>query len=237
MNKVTTIAISIIVGTCGAFASVITLDPSMLPSNQGWDYSAVGLHSGTIETNVVSEGGSALSFNTTGQSLSGFTGGSILYRLSGVVDSSMPTTLEWASQTLAYEYAPSAGQNFGFSVGFSSDSYRYYAGINSGQITLFDGSGFKAIPIDTTEARTYRFETISGTSTYNFYIDNALEATVSARTSTTQNDIYFGDGTGGANSNVNLTALNFSQIPEPSTILLLSASGVFILFGRRRFRR
>lgn len=229
--------ITIFVGSIGVFASVITLDPSILPSNQGWDYSAVGLHSGAIESEVFSEGETALNLNSIGEPLSSLTGGAIQYRQSAVVELGMLTTLEWASQTLAYEYTSSAGQNFGFSLGFSSGSYRYFAGINLGQVTLIDGSGFTSIPVDTTEAHTYRMETISGTSTYSFYVDNALEATLSARSGTTQADVYFGDGTGGANSNIDITALNFAQIPEPSTTVLLCASGAFIFFGRRRFKR
>jgi len=57
MKKTTTIIIASIFASSGAGASVIALDPSILPSNQAWDYSAVGLHSGSVETNVSSVGG------------------------------------------------------------------------------------------------------------------------------------------------------------------------------------
>lgn len=218
-TKTVLLLLGIIVGTVGiSNASQITLDPSSLPSSQGWDYSPSGLHAGTVETDIFSTDGSVLNMNSMGQSINWLTGGSILYRQSNVVSSALPTVLEWTSRTLEYEYVACAGQNFGSMAGFASGIFQYGVGIRLDQISLIDGAEQKYISMDTTEYHTYRIETGEGASTYDFYIDNVLEASASARSVTGANYLSFGDGTGGANARVDITALEFSQIPEPATM-------------------
>lgn len=238
MKTIMTMVIITILGSYGVDAAPITLNPSILPSNQGWDYSAVGLHSGSIETNVFSVGGSVLNINSMGLSLSSITGGSIVYRNSNVVTSALPTTLEWTSRTLEYERnVAAAGQDFGFIAGFRSENLIYHAGISTNEITLIDGAGYKYISVDATEYHTYRIDTIAGAPSYDFYIDDVLQVSATARTGTSANNIYFGDGTGGANSNTDITDFEFNQIPEPATMGLLMITGLFIYFGRRRLNK
>ena len=229
--------LGIIVGTVGiSVASQITLDPSVLPSSQGWDYSSAGLYGATVETDIFSVDGSVLSTNSMGQTIDSFSGGaSFIYRQNNVVSSAMPTILEWTSRTLDYESVVSYGEHFGFNVGFSDSSLLYAAGISLNQVTLLDGAGFKVIALDTTAYHTYSIETITGTPAYKFYIDNVLQASATALSGARPNSLYFGDGTGGANSGTDITALEFSQIPEPASIGLIGLFTGSLYFARRFF--
>ena len=183
ITKTVLILLGIIAGAVGiSSASQITLDPSSLPSRQGWDYSVANLHAGTVETDIFSTDGSLLNMNSMDQPIHWLTGGgAVLYRQSNVVSSAMPTTLECTSRMLDYEPVPSPGENHGFVAGFPDGSLEYRAAISLSQIALFDGSGFKYIALDATEYHTYRIETVSGSSANNFYIDDIQQASASAR--------------------------------------------------------
>lgn len=58
-------------------------------------------------------------------------------------------------------------------------------------------------------------------------------ATGTARPDYLDNGVYFGDGTGGANSRTDLSSVQFHQIPEPSTSALIALFGGGIVFLRR----
>lgn len=230
MKKITIMILVTILGSYGALASEITLDMGVLPSDQGWDYSALGLNTGAVEAEIFSVDGSALTMNSMGQPSSRF-GGSIVYRHAGAIRTAVPAVLEWTSRTLDYERTV-RDSNFGFIAGFRSGNSNYGVGITEDKVSLFDGEGYTNISVDGTQQHTYRIETIAGASAYDFYVDDVLRASASARPGAAANDVYFGDGTGGANAEVYMTALTFSQIPEPMT-----ASLALLLFPLMILRR
>ena len=93
MNTKTVLLLSgLIAGTVGiSNAYQTTLDPSLLPSSQGWTYGATGVLPGTVETDLFSTDGSALTMNTMGHEYSDTVVGAIAnYRQYDVVSSSMP---------------------------------------------------------------------------------------------------------------------------------------------------
>ena len=229
-------SIAAIVGVSGALATPITLNTGVLPSDQGWTYAASGVHAGVLETDVFSAGGQ-LNLNSLGLTLSGLSGGSILCRKPNSAVWGMPAVLEWTSRTLGYEKTPSTGEGFGFLAGFKNGNYIYQVGISSDKVTLLDAFGFISIPVVATNSHTYRIDAAAGSQDFDFYIDNVLKGSATAKLGSGSADIYFGDGTGGANANTDITSFEFRQIPEPSTLVLLSAAGTFVYFGRRRLRR
>ncbi len=194
----------------GVSASTIILDTGSLPSTQGWEYRAVGVHASTAETDLMSTDGSVLNMNTMGQPFSSYLGSTALYRLSDVVQDSMPTVLQWTSRTLEHETAPEG--YYGFFVGFRTDFLDYSAGIFPNHVAIRNGSGWIEIPIDASEYHTYRIQAIAGSPEYDFYIDDSLQASAVAKwNSAFENSVLFGDGTGRANANSDIASLAFGQ--------------------------
>ena len=85
---------------------------------------------------------------------------------------------------------------------------------------------------DTTSFHDYRIEATPGSATYNFFIDGVLRASA-APVSLNLNRIVIGDLTGGANAQAEITEFTFTQVPEPSSALLLGF-GAFGLVARRK---
>ncbi len=195
--------------TLGSYASSIILDTGSLPSTQGWDYAGSGVHAGAAETDFYSTDGSVLTADTMGQPTYAI-GSSALYRQSGVVSESMPTVLEWTSRTLDHETDSTAGY-YGFFVGFRTSNKDYSAGVFPDRIAIRDGSNFREIPIDATEYHTYRIETITGSLTYDFYIDGVFVTSAAPKMASFNNSLLFGDGTGHANAKSDISSLRFLQ--------------------------
>lgn len=167
VKRSTSIIMATILGSMAVSASPISLDPSTLPSHQGWKYLTSGLHAGTTESAVFSTTGSHLTMNSMDHPVSASTGGSAIYRKADVITASMQTTLEWESRIVEYEKDSRApGQDFGFCAGFSSGSLHYSVGISSDKIVLFDGSGVKHVPLDTSEFHAYRISAIAESPSY-----------------------------------------------------------------------
>jgi hypothetical protein len=233
MKKMITMMVVFVVGTFSASATVVTLDTGSLASTQGWSYNSNGLLAGYSETDVFSTDGSVLTMNTMPAAYSGGVYGGATYRRFDVVNTAPLAILEWTSRTLENESDP--GWSLGFFAGFIIDNKQVTAGIHTNQISLMDGTGKKYISIDATEFHTYRIEAVAGASTYDFYIDGALQTTATKRSVSVSNRVMFGDGTGGANAKAEISSLEFSQIPEPGVIVLMSIFSGGIVFVRRLF--
>lgn len=216
------------------YGSHITLNTGTLPSSQGWAYEANGYHAGVPESDIFSTDGSVLNLNSMDQPLS-YTGGTIMYSKYNIVSTSQPNVLEWTSQLFDYEYIASAGQYHGFSLGFSDGVRIFSAGVSPNAISLIDGADYKRIAVDTTKEHTYRFETTPGSLMYNFYVDGTLQASPYSRAGSSGNYLRFGNGTSGANADVDISALEFKQIPEPATTGLIAVVAGGIFFVRRFF--
>jgi len=233
MGKMITIIAVLIVGGISASGTVITLDTGSLASTQGWSYNSIGLLAGYSESDVFSSDGSVLTMNTMPAAYSGGVYGGATYKRLDVVNTAPLTTLEWTSRTLENESDP--GYPLGFFAGFIIANKQVTAGIHTNQVSLMDGAGVKFISLDATEYHTYRIEAVAGASTYDFYIDGALETSSTKRSVSVSNRVMFGDGTGGANAKADITGLEFSQIPEPGVVGLMAVFGGGIFAVRRFF--
>lgn len=209
---------SLWVAVSAANANVVILDTSTLPSTQGWEYAASGIHAGVAETDLFSVNGSVLTMDNLDEPVN-WRGGAAFYRQQDIVESSKDTVLQWTSRTTEHEKT-SGGHDFGFFMNFDDGQYSYRAGITDSLITLNNGAGLHTIALDATIYHTYRIETVTGQPAYDFYIDNTLQATLTGR-STSLNTLRFGDTTSTANAKTDITELQFCQIPEPMTASLL----------------
>jgi hypothetical protein len=215
-----------------AAANVITLDMASLPSDQGWEYNTSGVHAGTAEADIVSTDGTTLRVDTMGEPAETIPSNAT-YRRTDVVGDAPLTILEWTSRTLDHE-GLSDGY-IAFFAGFRINTRDCAVGIMPDQIMVRNGAGVTLIDMDATTYRTYRIEAAAGSSTYDFYIDGELQTSPSCRISSEFYSVVFGDGTGKANARTDITALEFSQIPEPASVVLIGLVSGCTLFVRRWF--
>jgi hypothetical protein len=213
-----------------ASATTITLDTSSLPSAQGWDYLPKGIHTQTPETDLFSTDGSVLSMNTTNEPLSSLSAIAV-YRQLDVVEDSLPTVMEWTSRTLDYE----GDGVYGFFMGFRTSTLDYSISMFPDKVAYRDGNDWQEILINGLEYHTYRMEATVGALTYDFYIDDVFQGSGAPKQASYVNHVLFGDGTGRANARSDISALEFTQIPEPGVIGLISLFGFGVIFVRRLF--
>ena len=188
-----------------AATTTISLDFNSLPSAQGWTF-----HNGTSgipDTSVFSVGGGVLHQNTIGFGASGFA-----YRLDGVVDASSPFTLTVIARVLNYE-VQSFNNPYGFNIGVLVGTEHFDVGIAPGNIrggasggTLFSNS------IDVSQVHEYRIEGTPGSGFFELFVDNISLGTAPAAVTGSPNGLFLGDGTAGANAEVEVSHYSFVQV-------------------------
>lgn len=211
------VAIVLVFSATAALAAPmdVQLNFSSLPSAQGWTYAAVGSHTGTPEANVFAIGGGALAMNTIGQS-NGVAGGSILYNLSGGITSTEIKELQVRARCTGVEPSATAPQGQGgFCFGFTTAASRQYAfAISDTRVMVLIPTGFFvfATAYDNTQFHDYRFVwSTPNNGTFSLFRDGALVGTSNTGFPVADNRIFFGDGTGGANGNGEISSLRFLQ--------------------------
>ena len=100
--------------------------------------------------------------------------------------------------------------------------------------------GFLLLPIDWTEFHDFVIEGIPGVQS-NFYIDGELvESTTPFFSNVQSQQIAFGDGdavpSGSINSFVEISQLNFNQVPIPGAVWLFGSGLIGLVFSRRKLR-
>jgi hypothetical protein len=207
-----------------ASAAVITLDMSSLPSAQGWTYTATGSsHAGQVETSIWNANGTRLAMNTMGSGLVSPSGN--IYQRLGEVNAVDPIVIEWTSRVLQSE-----GASYGWYVGVNDGAHSADVGFRTDGITL---ALAPIISFNTTQFHDYRLEYTPGAATFSLFVDNNLFATQTALASTL-NRIGFGDGTGAANAQAEMTSYRFSQVPEPSAAGMLLLGALAVMASRQR---
>ena len=219
------------------YAGIIELEFDSLPSQQGWNYRDFGPSAN--EQNIFFIDGTKLSQNTIGI---GFTGsGGNLYELPGVVDTSIPFTIEINISNVTRE--GSTTNNFGFGFGFISNGINATVGIGDGIVQSVRNDfllDFGVGSFDTVRSFLMEVTPGSGYSVFldgNRIIDNALFAGGGGSI----DGLVFGDFTGGANAFVDISLYRFSQanaaVPEPSTYALFLIGLVGLGIIRQRTSR
>ncbi len=206
-----------------AATQYIALSTSSLPSAQGWTFAASGSHSGAVESNVFNATGTLLDMNTIGQGF-GVSGGSIFYQVSGIVTTSEVKQLRFTARCLQFEGSGGASNGEQTNAfGFTTGSVQYDISITPTRIYALGPSGAVAVAgtYDNSSAfHDYILDFTPG-PTIRIYRDNVLLFTSSSGFAVAANRVFFGDGTGGGNSHVEIKSLSFLQggvvAVEPTT--------------------
>lgn len=210
-------------------AATVVLSTATLPSAQGWTYTATGpTHGDDVESAIWSTNGTTtITMNTMGQGL--VSPSSNMYIMSGIVTGTYPITLNWTSRVTASEGVAAGG--YGFSVDFNTGGEGIIVGFSTSHLTVGTAT---PVAFDATAFHDYRIEFTPGSSTFSFYIDNAFHSNGNVLATGTSR-LAFGDGTGGANTTAQITALTFTQVPEPSVSALLMFGAWGLIMRRCRW--
>lgn len=200
-----------------ADATTISLAFGTLPSAQGWTYST----SGPSESAAFSvDGSTMLTMDTIGDGQIGAN-----YIRLGEVNSIDPFSVQIELRVPNEEiFAFGPRQGFGFSV--LIDDLAYGMLVGPAGLRISDGSGGGSdisFDVDMTSFHTVLFEGTPGVDTYSVSVDGVFATNgVANPTAAASNTIIFGDVSSTGNGYVEVMEYVFTQVPEPSTGLLLS---------------
>jgi hypothetical protein len=185
----------------------VTLAFNSLPSAQGWDI--LNGDSGIPDTSVFSVDGSMLHMDTIGIGDTGFA-----YQLLNAVDPTISFTLTVRARVNAYEEAnPALDNPYGFDISVFTGSKQYEVGISPKRILAGDAPYLISTAFDVTQFHDYRIEGSAG-GIFEVFVDDVSLGTASAAISNGSNSLYFGDGTAGANADVDISYYSFTQVPD-----------------------
>jgi hypothetical protein len=199
-----------------AHAAVIdqSLTFATLPSAQGWTYAAVGAHAGVAEGTIYAVDGAQLFMNSMGQS-NGTSGGSILYGLLSGITNTESKQIRIRARCLQVEGSTNApiGQG-GFHFGFTVNNANYGAAITPTKVCLLLSTGYFVFATNfdnSTAFHDYILEYTGGTNS-RIWRDGVLIGTSTTGFPVAQaNRASFGDGTGGANAQVEIREVRVIQ--------------------------
>jgi hypothetical protein len=201
-----------------SLASAAAMDVSLtfatLPSAQGWSYAAVGAHAGVAEAAIYSVTGAELHMNSMGQS-NGVSGGSILYNLLAGITNTESKQMRVRARCLQVEGSTNApvGQG-GFFFGFTVNNANYGASITPTKVCILLSTGYFVFATNydnSTAFHDYLLEFVAPT-TSRIYRDGVLIGSSTAGFPVAQtNRASIGDGTGGANAQVEIRQVRVVQ--------------------------
>ena len=226
--RLTLLTLAVVLSTPAVLpATSVILSFGTLPSAQGFTYDNSG--NPVPESTIFSVDGTTLTQNSLGQP----DGPSHnIYRFNDIVNDTDPFTLKVRARMLDDEPTDSIG--FFFSVNTGTERPEVFFGTDSlrSPSTVSITSA-----IDTSLFHDYRIEGTPGVAMFDLYVDDNLVAGSISASPTSENYIGLGDPTGSANAHAEITHFEFTQVPEPSSLLLCSAivtMGLVCLRSRRR---
>lgn len=191
-----------------ARATDIPVTFGSLPSAQGWTFASGGSPVAT-EAGTWSLAGSVLTLNTMAYAVTG-TGTSSLYQQTGVVNNFEPIVIRFRARLVQHEGDfTNTFVGGGLAFGFAQGTTLYQFGITPTQIRNAPGSVLSSA-YDHTQFHDYRLEW-TPPSSVRYYVDNTLISTNNTGLASATNRIYFGDGTGAANAQAQITEYRFLQ--------------------------
>lgn len=204
-------AVTLLIAVLSRFARAAAVDIELgfnsLPSAQGWSYVTAGV--AAPETPTWTLAGGVLGYNTMAYltNTSG-TGTSSLYRQSGFITTTEPKTLELRGRILQHEHDGSAFIGGGFFFGFGNGTTSWQMGILPGDVRTINNVVMASV--NNTVFHNYRIEWEPG-PILRFYVDGSLVSTNSGGFAGSGNNVQFGDGTGAANAQAEITYFRFRQ--------------------------
>jgi len=199
------------VSTMAAPGDPVTLDFNSLPSAQvpPWTY----IHGSTsvAETSIFTAFGTYLHMDTLGKGDSGFA-----YVLPNAVLSGAPFSLTVRAKVNAYG-EDTNNNPWGLQIAVYTGSQGYEVGISPNRIFAgdYDSGQYLSVQRDITQWHDYRIES-NGDGFFEVFQDDVkLGTTVHARpTSDYPGGLYLGDGTAGANADVDISYYSFTQVQD-----------------------
>lgn len=218
-------------------ADNVTLGFGSLPSAQGWNFEG-----GLDETASFSVSGGSLFQDTIGEGFGADTGA--FYRFLTPILEDVPFTLDFRARVTASEIG-GLGTPFGFAVLFNdSDGETTGFGFTAGRIADISVAN-DTMAVDTTVFHDYRVVGQylgTGGAAYSLFVDaNPVPVLVSTAAQApgfgVPNNLILGDVTQSSNARAELTAYQFAQVPEPSSVgLLLLGGGLGFMWRKSRHR-
>ena len=207
-------AIAIAAGSAWSASQDVSLTYDVLPSAQGWTYTPSGSHAGATEGLIFEADGTALHLRSMGQGY-GVSGGSILYAINGIVSSTESKQLRVSAQVLQVEGSGAGAQGQGgnvFGYTLPTTNVQYGFSITPTNVYVLISTGFAQVTgtYDNTGFHEYIFD-FAAPGTTRLYRDGVLLSINTQGFGVTGNRVFFGDGTGGANSHTVIRQLRFVQ--------------------------
>jgi hypothetical protein len=216
-----------------------SLDFDSLPSEQGFNYRATGVHAGVVETDAFSVTGTALLLDSIGTS--SFGGGGILYERLYPANA-FPDVQNYRLDLTARVDEIEGSFNLAFRQKISINGASFELGITPTRVGVAGGVlTFAADGFDGTIEHDYRVDVEIGPTRYvvELWVDDVLRHTSPAYPfGLVNNEISFGDGTGTDNSRGSIS--NFvvtTNIPEVSSLLFFVVAAIPLSWRRLHLRQ
>ncbi|MBS1707535.1 MAG: hypothetical protein JSS65_02310 [Armatimonadetes bacterium] len=192
-----------------SLGQAITLDMTMLPTAQGWNYLVDGNRASISEAAAFSVSGGSLHQSLTGHSYG--SGGYALYsRANPFAD--VDFYLEATAQVVKEE-STTPKSPYGLSFGVATNYGYALFGIASDRYALYNKP---AVAFDGTQVHTYRLVGKKATKTMDLFIDGVQVVNNQAMPQINSNlGLFFADSTGYTNTDGKL--LSYGVVPEPAT--------------------
>ena len=205
------LAFALAVTTASASQDIL-LDFSQLPSAQSFTYSAIGAHAGVAEASIFSVSGGVLTQNAIGQA-NGTAGGSILYQIPGIIAASESSEIIVTARCLQVQGTTNypAGQG-GLVFGLNNGLAQFAFSLTPTRVYLLGAGGWIAssATYDNTQFAEWTFR-YDPPATSQVYRNGTLVLTATSGGAFSQNRLFFGDGSGGANARGEITAFHYLQ--------------------------
>ncbi len=213
-------------------ATTITLDFGSLPSAQGWTYASNPDYypdPAPIEASVFSVDGTKLIQNTIGTGIS-YAG----YVRPNPLNPLLPFSISVRARVLQSEEVYPGAPATSFLAYATTGSEFFAFGLNMDTIS---GPSHLDIyhPIDATIFHTYRLEAVPGVSAV-LYVDDVLFGTATPSPDNEPSILGIGNASSFEKGHVEVTMFQVTQVPEPSTSLLLSLGLASVFFWSRTRR-
>lgn len=229
---------TLLVGNAAGAATLVNLTFDTLPSAQGFTYTQTGPHADDSELSQFAVSGGVLTQSTFGKGQAANTPGNARYTMnfddlatSGAVN----FRLEFRASVTAHQQTQQDLSYAAFTQNVYINDKGFFMGIKPGEIAI-NGVYFTPLGFDGSVFHDYRMDVDLVGGTYEFYLDGASVRTGSTVTFANLNLATFGDGTGTANADGGRSKFTVTtNVPEPSSALLLGLSG--LAFSLRRSRR
>lgn len=237
------VALAALLLTAGSEANALnlTLDFQSLPSAQGWTFATNNFLGNAAESLLYStctaDGLPALCMDSTQLPYSNSTGSAFWYTRADL-DLSNPFTVLMRARLLeeVLQGGNSGINSFGFFVGVETGvgASAFGLGVNPSRIHTYAHFGAVTVPIDISQWHDYRF--VVQNSGFELFVDG--EATPIAFGSHSPSNLSqalsFGDGSSFNALRAEITMFQVTQVPEPSSSLLVSLGLVSALCWSRR---